>query len=636
MVIDPDFSTGLPKLTDSVDADDGVIDGTGQTDDGGYSWFAEGNTVLITLPGLMQSAGVVWTDGDPLLTDVIFEAFDQDGNSLGQINAGDIADDSIQGTTEEDRFFGVRFGDGILTGVTAIRMTNVGGSGIEIDHIQFANCAVCEETELALSGFSYVDANNDGIKQEIELPLLGVEVQLMGTDAAGNAVSLQTFTNGQGFYEFRGLQPGTYMIKQVQPIQFVDGKDTLGSLGGDDSINDKFTVTLTDSSGVMYNFGERGLRPEFVTKRLYLASTPYDRWENIDVRLSSIWHSFDVAAPSFFTATPEFEGTVEAGVGFSGLNIAVFNSAMEQQVPVGGNGSGETSWTLSETGTYYMQVSGDASRFDLSVDLVTPEVNRVGSMVVASGTNADEDVRLALGTEVHRLTFAGLTYEYDAGDVNEFVISGGGGHDAIRIVGSELDDIAEIQTNSSTLVAEGGYRVTTQGFDATDILAGGGNNHASMYDSPLADRMQAYPGRVVLTAASGEANRAYGFDRVEVFSANSSDNVGEMFDSLGNDLFVGRELLASMRGRGYRNDASGFSRIDAYAGAGRDRARLYGSSGDDLFVGRPELSYLEGPGSRFSYYASGFDRVDSYGSLAMTERSCTIRPPTTCSWANPI
>ena len=155
MVIDPDFGTGLPNLTDSVDVDDGVIDGTGQTGEGGYSWFAQGNSVLITLPGITQSAGVVWTDGDPRLTEVVFEAFDQDGNSLGQINAGDIADDSVQGTTEDDRFFGVRFGDGIVTGVTAMRISNVGPSGIEIDHIQFANCAACDET---LDG----DINMDG------------------------------------------------------------------------------------------------------------------------------------------------------------------------------------------------------------------------------------------------------------------------------------------------------------------------------------------------------------------------------------------------------------------------------------------------------------------------------------------
>ena len=148
MIIDPDFSSGITDLTDSVDGDDGAIDGTGQTGDGGYSWFAQGNSVLITLPGIAQSAGVVWTDGDPRLTDVVFEAFDQDGSSLGQINAGDIADDSIQGTTDEDRFFGIRFGDGMLTGVTAIRISNVGPSGIEIDHIQFANCAACDECGL--------------------------------------------------------------------------------------------------------------------------------------------------------------------------------------------------------------------------------------------------------------------------------------------------------------------------------------------------------------------------------------------------------------------------------------------------------------------------------------------------------
>ncbi len=272
MLIDPDFTAGLSNLTDSVDADDGVIDGTGLTDQGGYSWFDEGNTVRITLPNLMQSAGIVWTDGSPVLTDVIFEAFDQDGESLGQINAGAIADGSIQGTTEEDRFFGVRFGDGRQTGLTAISLTNVGGTGIEIDHIQFANCADCDEVGLALSGFSYLDANDDGIKQPSESALPGVEVQLVGSEDSGNPVNLATTTNGQGLYEFTGLLPGTYMIVQTQPAQYLDGKDTLGSLGGDDGVNDKFTVTLTDTSGTMYNFGELELPPDTAT---LFGPTPY-------------------------------------------------------------------------------------------------------------------------------------------------------------------------------------------------------------------------------------------------------------------------------------------------------------------------------------------------------------------------
>lgn len=155
----PTRGSGLPRLTDSVDIDDGVVDGTGQSDatlTRGYSYFSQGSkTFTVTFDELTTSAGLVWTDGDVLLTNVLFEAFDQNMNLLGKIDAGDLSDASYQGTTPEDRFFGVKFGDGKLTGIKALRITNEGGgSGIEIDHIQFERCAlvVPEPSGLALAG----------------------------------------------------------------------------------------------------------------------------------------------------------------------------------------------------------------------------------------------------------------------------------------------------------------------------------------------------------------------------------------------------------------------------------------------------------------------------------------------------
>lgn len=122
----------------------------------------------------MQSVGAVWTDGDASLTDVIFEGFDQDGNSLGTINAGDIADDFLMGTTAEDRFFGVSFVDGVTTGVSGIKITNVGGTGLEIDHIQYANCSdgcgieLPFETELRLdsAGNLVIEDINGGVSKD--------------------------------------------------------------------------------------------------------------------------------------------------------------------------------------------------------------------------------------------------------------------------------------------------------------------------------------------------------------------------------------------------------------------------------------------------------------------------------------
>lgn len=151
-IIGPGFSSGLEGLTDSVDGDDGVIDGIGNE---GYSYFSPGNSITIDLPSPMKSAGFVWTDGDRnSMTTVEFYG---PGGLLGSIGPLGLADDSFQGTTGEDTFFGAQDPDGI----TSIVVTNAGGSGIEIDHIQFQDCSECvtsvpEPSTFAIFAFSFL------------------------------------------------------------------------------------------------------------------------------------------------------------------------------------------------------------------------------------------------------------------------------------------------------------------------------------------------------------------------------------------------------------------------------------------------------------------------------------------------
>jgi hypothetical protein len=137
-------------VIDSVDADDGVIDGSGST---GQSWFfAVGATgVTFTFGGpLPTAAGIVWTDGAGPTT---FEAFGPGLVALGTLGPVALANSSIVGTTAEDRFFGVQDPGGIL----ALKVSNTIG-GIEVDHVQCgaaaspSAAAVPEPSTLALLG----------------------------------------------------------------------------------------------------------------------------------------------------------------------------------------------------------------------------------------------------------------------------------------------------------------------------------------------------------------------------------------------------------------------------------------------------------------------------------------------------
>jgi hypothetical protein len=127
---------GPGSLTDSVDGDDGVIDGFGNN---GHSFIGSGSTGITftfnaALIGFVpKSAGIVWTDAD---NPIAFEAFDTMGASLGTL-IGNHADGSSSGTTAEDRFYGVSFAGGI----GSIRISS-GPFGMELDHVQYAAAEV--------------------------------------------------------------------------------------------------------------------------------------------------------------------------------------------------------------------------------------------------------------------------------------------------------------------------------------------------------------------------------------------------------------------------------------------------------------------------------------------------------------
>lgn len=142
-------STVSPSFHDSVDLDDGVLNGSGLAGD---SFFTGSGAAGITftfnegvLGVLPTHAGIVWTDGAGTTS---FEAFDSNGNSLGIVGPVSLNDGSINGTTTDDRFFGITS----LGGISAIKISN-SLAGMEVDHLQyghFASSAVPEPASLTL------------------------------------------------------------------------------------------------------------------------------------------------------------------------------------------------------------------------------------------------------------------------------------------------------------------------------------------------------------------------------------------------------------------------------------------------------------------------------------------------------
>ncbi|MBK8959362.1 MAG: carboxypeptidase regulatory-like domain-containing protein, partial [Proteobacteria bacterium] len=108
-----------------------------------------------------------------------------------------------------------------------------------------------------ISGYVYEDQGNDGVRNA-EPPIAGVTITLSGTDDLGNAVNATTTTDANGYYEFTDLRPGTYAVTETQPGGYIDGKDTVGTAGGSNAVNDTLSaiVLVGGTNSVENNFGE--------------------------------------------------------------------------------------------------------------------------------------------------------------------------------------------------------------------------------------------------------------------------------------------------------------------------------------------------------------------------------------------
>lgn len=144
---------GPAPLTDSVDGDDGAVDGSGA---GGHSLYSNLATTSFTvefdaatLGALPTVAGIVWTDVGQTLSGpfgvgaVTFEAFDAALNSLGGTGPFTLGDGLFAGETAEDRFFGVTYAGGIRR----IVISTTNSVDWEADHLQYGRVAATATPE---------------------------------------------------------------------------------------------------------------------------------------------------------------------------------------------------------------------------------------------------------------------------------------------------------------------------------------------------------------------------------------------------------------------------------------------------------------------------------------------------------
>jgi protocatechuate 3,4-dioxygenase beta subunit len=106
----------------------------------------------------------------------------------------------------------------------------------------------------SLGNYVWNDLNANGMQDSGEPGIPGVTVTLTGTDGAGNPVNYVTTTDGNGYYIFEELIPGTYMVTFTQPtgFDFASPSNTTGDQLDSDPVGGVIT-------GIVLTSGENDL-----------------------------------------------------------------------------------------------------------------------------------------------------------------------------------------------------------------------------------------------------------------------------------------------------------------------------------------------------------------------------------------
>lgn len=87
-------------------------------------------------------------------------------------------------------------------------------------------------SDIRIAGRVYEDRDFDGQFGGADTGLPGSTIGLVGTDAFGNAVTRYTTTDASGQYSFTGLAPGSYSVRQTQPLGYTSVANTPGAVTG--------------------------------------------------------------------------------------------------------------------------------------------------------------------------------------------------------------------------------------------------------------------------------------------------------------------------------------------------------------------------------------------------------------------
>ncbi len=242
------------------------------------------------------------------------------------------------------------------------------------------NVTVRDFVPTRISGNVFIDETNDGIIDDAERRLGGVEVVLTG-EALGIPIAQRTYkTLADGSYHFDNLAPGRYVVRYVTPAYAIDGLDVAGALGDADGIANQFTINVPQpggGNGAGYNFAVVGLEANYGRALELLASRYFT--SNPSMVHKGLYAAIGADNKALWTAKLDgFDGLVagEVVINAAGNRVQLTMVDANQRVfTTSLNATQFVATTDRATGNKIIRILGDASSLNFQeISLAAPPV----------------------------------------------------------------------------------------------------------------------------------------------------------------------------------------------------------------------------------------------------------------------
>ena len=474
-----------------------------------------------------------------------------------------------------------------------------------------------------ISGFSYIDSNGNGVVDAAESGIQNVVLELSGVDFQGNSVDQSTSTDSYGFYEFRGLAPGSYRVAQIQPEDYIDAQSNVGETGGQSLENRVDGIVLNAGQvGNGYNFGE--YESSSITGSVFIdndidkafdaGDTPL---ENVSIRLTGV--DFKGNQVKLETTTDDlgdyqFEGLLagtydltqvqplELDDGFS--HIGIFNNDETTLATSGVAGA-------NRINDIQVGVGRDGRSFNFSERLNYRFATTFDQTLIFEGTESADHFLFIAGEDFHTVILNGELFSIDASVRSNVIFDGKQGVDQVSLTGSAK--VEEVTTTGDTATMRGEtWRVHTFAAERIAADSGGGYDRAFMYDTVEDDRIKMTQDYSRMWSESYYVKTS-GYHRSYAYAENGGEDRAYLYDSKYDDTVKMTSTSARMIGRKFYSFAGDFERVYAYSlNGGTDRAQFWDSDQDrDVFQAYPDYSRMYN--DSFYNIATGFEQIDAFG-----------------------